>query len=183
MDVSTSLRAPRAILQERDPARLAARAVEPIWNAVDLERDPEDVDRQLTALTPGQRALLAIAWCVAEVSNGGFEQFFSNPSGVLAREAREGFVRVGDEALASLIDHVAALFPSEWPARERRVRNFQLRQLRGPDADRIAAFGPYDDAFYACLGLEELDGECAAYVLEHPGEFVADADAPEQPER
>lgn len=168
------LRVSRAILDERDPAQLAWAAIEPVWDAVDLSVEPGAVDDQLSRLSTGQRALLAIHWCVAEVTNGGFEQFFANPAGVLTREAREGFVLVGDQALASVIDQLAALFPEGWPARERTARNFQLRRLRGADGVRVAAFEPYDRAFGDCLGLDELPGLCAAYVIEHPSDFVRD---------
>jgi len=173
MQALSHIRAPRFNLDERDPAQLAWLAIEPIWDQVDHSGTPDAVDAQLAQLSASQRALLAIHVCVGEVTNGGFEQFFSDPSGVLTREAREGFVLVGEQGMASIIDQIVVLFPEEWPARERRIRNFQLRRLRGADAERIGAFEPYDNAFYGCLGLEELPGSCAAYVLEHPEEFVS----------
>ena len=163
-------RADRAILCESNPGKLAWLAIEPIWHAIDLAEPPAHLDAQLATLTPGQAALFAIHWCIAEVSNGGFEQFFSNPTGGLTRTAREGCVLVGNEIYASILDQVMAQFPSERPARARAERLLQLRLMRGKESSRVAAFEPYDNAFLGLL--DEIEADMAAYVLEHPEEFV-----------
>lgn len=172
MSGAIEFRVPRTILTEPDPEMLAWRAIERIWEAIDIPDDPEPLQAQLAPLTAGQRSLLSIHWCIREVSNGGFDQFFSNSAGGLIHEAREGFVRVGNELFASILDQVMALFPNERPALERRLRVFQLRRMRGTGAERFDRFEPYDNAFLSMLGLGEIQADMATYVLEHPEEFV-----------
>jgi hypothetical protein len=104
------------------------------------------------------------------VSNGGFDQFFSNPAGSLAQEARDGFVRIGNEVFASIMDQVMALFPDEQPARSRPERLLQLRRMRGPDATQVPGFSLYNDVFLGML--DEAEADMAGYVLERPEEFV-----------
>ena len=168
--MTTDLRASPDILAERDPGKLAWRAIEPVWRATSISDEPEAIDRQLARLTDGQRGLFAIHWCISEVSNGGFDQFFSNPAGNLAQEVREGFVRIGNEVFASIMDQVMAPFPEERPARRRAERLLQLRRMRGPDTARVPGFSPYDDVFLGML--DEVEADMAGYVLEHPEEFV-----------
>ena len=69
--------------------------IAPAYDAVSFSDGPAVLAESLRALTPGQRALLALHWCVAEVSNGGFDQFFSNSTGVLAPEGAAAFRALG----------------------------------------------------------------------------------------
>jgi hypothetical protein len=76
---SPDLRVDRAVLAESDAATLAWAVIEPAYNAVSFYDGLDVFAASMSPLTPGQRALLALHWCVAEVSNGGFDQFFLNP--------------------------------------------------------------------------------------------------------
>lgn len=163
-------RADRSFLDEREPAKLAWLAIEPLWNSIVVANDPTPLDAQMSTLTRGQRALFAIHWCISEVASGGFDQFFTNQAGGLGPEAREGCVLVGNEVFASILDQVMALFPDERPASPRSERLLQLRMMRGPNQPRVAGFEPYDNVFLGML--EELEADMAAYVIEHPEEFV-----------
>lgn len=110
---------PATVLDESDDVGLAWAVIEPAYHAVDIYHDPEALARTLAPLTSGQRALLAVHWCITEVTNGGFLQFFDNPTGVLAAEAQEGFRRIGAieaaMALRSAIDIVADAPPAVQP--------------------------------------------------------------------
>ena len=164
------LRADRAILNEQDPGKLAWLAIEPVWKSFEESDEPAAIDAQLDCLTAGQRALLAIHWCISEVSNGGFDQFFANPAGGLAQEAREGFVRVGNEVFASILDQVMAQFPQERPSRRRSERLLQLRQMGNSESGRVPDFDPYNNVFLGMLS--EAEADMAAYVLAHVEEFI-----------
>ena len=72
----TDLRVSVDSLDEEDDADLIWRVIAPAYEAVGLYDGPEAVGRDLISLTSGQRALLAMHWCVAETLNGGFDQFF-----------------------------------------------------------------------------------------------------------
>ena len=64
--------------------------VEPIW--LPLNRswdDAEEFVRRFRGVRPEAGHLYAAHWCQSEVCNGGFDQFFSNTTGLLAPEALE----------------------------------------------------------------------------------------------
>jgi hypothetical protein len=86
------LRVDRATLGDRDPASLAWAVIAPAYDAVGFHDGPDAFADSMRARTPGQRALLALQWCVAEVSNGGFDQFFLNPTGLLAADAIDAYL-------------------------------------------------------------------------------------------
>jgi hypothetical protein len=47
--------------------------------------------------------LYAVRWCDAEVCNGGFHQFYTNPTGVLGPEAAEGFEAIGMKQVVAVV--------------------------------------------------------------------------------
>src|SRR5262249_40500524 len=91
--------------------------------------------------------LFASHWCQSEVRNGGFHQFFSNSTGILAPEAAAGFRAIGLEACASLLEEAMKHFGSPYP-REREVRSENLER------DERDPFGPVDDRFLDAIADE-----------------------------
>jgi hypothetical protein len=150
---------------------LVWRVIQPAYDSVNIYEGRDVLDLQLALLTPGQRALLALHWTVAEVSNGGFDQFFVNPTGDLADEARKGFQRIGAERAAQLLDRVLATFPGGSPPRNRDAR---IEVLEAMDEDeREELFKAFDQEFYDLLDAE-LYERADAYIHAHPSEFVQD---------
>lgn len=96
--------------------------VEPYWEAVDIYADPEEFLRTLAPVPSANALLLAAHWCQSEIRNGGFHQFFTNPTGVLAPEALDGFAAIGRPDLASLLREAMSYFGAPYP-RERVVRS------------------------------------------------------------
>lgn len=77
----------------------AWRVIEDIWMA------PGSVDDEsrLAQLTPGQRAVYSLTWTEREVCNGGFHQYFWNPTGGLAHTAIDGSRFLGLDEYGDLI--------------------------------------------------------------------------------
>lgn len=164
-------RVPAARLAGVDDAELAWRAIEPSYAAVRFAGGPAAVARQLHRLTPGQRALLALHWCVAETRNGGFDQFLTNPSGLLADEARAGLARIGAPAAAGLLDAARAVFAGRPGPPDATAAGFD----EVDDADAFDAYlARYDplEARFAALVDAEIYLRAAAYVRAHPDEFT-----------
>jgi hypothetical protein len=168
---STDLRVDRAVLAESDPATLAWAVIEPAYNAVSFYDGPEAFAVAMRALTPGQRALLALHWCVAEVSNGGFDQFFFNPTALLAPDAVEGFRRIGVPEAADLVTRAREIFADRPPPPAVDDPAFDEAE----DADAFEAYQdrhrPLEDRFFA-LARGELYRTAAGYVRQHAEEFV-----------
>jgi hypothetical protein len=92
--------------------------------------------------------LLAIHWTLSEVANGGFLQFFLNPTGVLAPEAASGFEHIGLAEVGGLVRQAMAYFGQTYP-RESRERERILAQRHGyaPDDENWEPFDhqPFED--------------------------------------
>jgi hypothetical protein len=117
-------RGPRPGAREVDlmPAgKLYWTAVEPIWKKVSIYDGPEKFLKQFKAVTPAQGHLLAAHWCLSEVFNGGFDQFFFNSTGVLAPESAAGFEFLGLKEPADLVRRAMSWLGTEYP-RDRAKR-------------------------------------------------------------
>jgi len=92
---AADFRVPPDVLDTTDDADLAWRCIERAYEMVSIHDGPAVLDAGMARLTAGQRALLALHWIAGEVCNGGFDQFFMNPTGDIAAEALSGFRRIG----------------------------------------------------------------------------------------
>jgi len=61
---------------------------------------PEDYERTIKEVPEHVAFLYSAYFCQFEVCNGGFSQFFSNSTGVLAPEAVEAFKAIGQPGVA-----------------------------------------------------------------------------------
>jgi hypothetical protein len=168
--MASDLRVPADVLTVNDEAELCWKVIEPAYNALGSGDGTGPLD-VLRRLTPGQRALLAVQWCVAETLKGGFDECFSNPNGVLAYDARVGFERIGVPEGAMMLVAAQALINSR-PA-ERDADDPAVDEAR--EAERIdeylAAYEPLHERFHALVD-HDLYPRAAAYVRAHPQEFI-----------
>jgi hypothetical protein len=169
--MSSDLRVPASCLDEEDEAELTWRVIAPAYNALAIYDGAEAVARDLEQLTPGQRALLAMHWCVSETLNGGFDQFFMNPSGLLTDEVLIGLERIGVPEAAGIVWAARAVLASRPPEADTNAPGFD-------EADEADRFDAYLAQYEELQGRFEaiIDGElyarAAAYVRLHPEEFV-----------
>jgi hypothetical protein len=160
----------------RLPREWAGRADNDLLDAVTerLEEaipSPFDRKEQLFAATPDQRAVFALSWLDAEVNNGGFHQFFFNPTGALAAEALGGARLLGLDQHAAIIEDAFSEFPNGAVPEDFDERLAAHEDLSDEAAERIALC---DERWYALAGD---DGEAlyraqAAYIRAHPTEFL-----------
>lgn len=102
--------------------------VEPIWDVIDIYEGPEVFLATFGQVQRERGLLYAAHFCQSEVCNGGFRQFFSNSTGVLAPEALEGFKAIGQAQVASLVGEAMQTFGSPY-VRERKARQAILERL------------------------------------------------------
>ena len=131
--------------------------VEPHWTRVSLV-DADSFLRDFSAMPEAARHLLCAHWLYSEVCNGGFHQFFTNPTGVLAPEAVDGLRALGLGDLAAIAAEALRFFPTPYP-REQDTRSALLDAFADQstpgdqDDESWSPFSPLDDRFYDGLQL------------------------------
>lgn len=169
--MNSDLRVSATCLDEKDEAELTWRVIAPAYNALSLYDGADTVTQVLERLTLGQRALLAIHWCISETLNGGFDQFFTNSSGLLTDEVLIGFVRIGVPQAAAIVQAARQILPSRPPDADTEAPDFD----EADEADRfdayLAQYEPLQDEFQTLIA-GDLYAHAAAYVHLHPEEFI-----------
>jgi hypothetical protein len=131
------------------PGAAAWSLIQPHWDAVSIYDGPIAFLQEFGQLPVPARHLFAVWWCDSEVCNGGFHQFFSNPTGVLAPEALEGFRQVGLTECADLAEAAIGQFVEPYP-RDGEARDAALQALERPGEQREQwdPFCDLDDRYY-----------------------------------
>ena len=126
--------------------------VEPVGDVIDIYQGPEEFARTFDKAPRVAGLLFAAHFCQSEVCNGGFKQFFSNSTGVLAPEAVEGFMAIGQSVLAETVQKACSLFGEPFP-RERLLRQTKLKALDPKLLDAL------DQRFY-----DNIDSESGGFA-------------------
>lgn len=138
--------------------------VEPIWDVVSIYDGADTFLQQYGAAPDASQVLFAAHWTQSEVLNGGFGQYFSNSTGVLAPEAVEAFRALGMPRTAAVIERAMSFFGSPYP----RDRELREAALDAADED-IDPFEDADDSFFDAVEEENGGFEAAAdaYAAAH----------------
>lgn len=140
--------------------------IEEIWKWADFYEAYAPFKRQMAELTKGQRAIYGTLWCDSEVDNGGFNQFFSNSTGMLGPEAVEGFRLIGMDETAKTVEAAIAFAKFDPYPRERKERQERLEKA---ESNLDTWYEKIDKPFYAAN--ESMEAKQAAYIRAHPEEF------------
>ena len=128
--------------------------VEPIWETVSIYDGADAFLEQYSASSEKSRILFAAHWCQSEINNGGFEQFFSNSTGVLAPEGVQAFRTIGMPQTAALIEQAMAVFGPAY-LRDRDEREDALEAIwEAAGDDEAEPFGNLDDLFFDLVETE-----------------------------
>lgn len=120
-------------------------------------------------LSKGQQAIYSIWWVEAEVNNGGFNQFYFNPSGKFAEMAVDGFKVIGANKFADLM------------IQANKIYNENKEILEGFDDGTIESFSKsyednpldsMDQKFYELYKDENLSELRIAYIRKNYTEFI-----------
>jgi Domain of unknown function (DUF4375) len=154
-----------ATLGSLKSGELLSRAIAPIWNVVSIYDDPDIFQLAFASVSEAQGLLLAAHWCQSEVCNGGFHQFFTNHTGVLAPEAARGFEFLLLPQAAALVSRCIQMIGDPYP-RDRAMRIGAVKKLERPGNSRSEwdPFSPMDDAFYRVAGTATFDEQADGFV-------------------
>lgn len=121
--------------------------IEPIWYDEELNSDEPDIFlKRFSELSEPQKILFPVHWVNAEVCNGGFHQFFSNTTGILAPEAVLGFRVIKINDFADLVKKTMLFFGDTYP--RKREKREELLMLFGEENEEVwNPFVEADDEF------------------------------------
>jgi hypothetical protein len=150
-----------AVLAGDDPFAV----IEPVWDACNIYDSLSEYQKSLSPFSRPQRLLVAIQWYVAEVNNGGHDQFYFNSTGIVWPDAAAGFREVGLPEIAEIVEESSRRMGGA--SREREERWRQLDELK-PNFDDL------DDLFYELAKSLGVDPLMMEYARRHPSQFYYD---------
>ena len=106
----------------------------------EFERVSAQYGSNWTKLSERDQTLLVVWELEAEVNNGGFEQYFFNSAGDLARDAPSALRRIGASKMADVVEAANATFGPKGPPANREARQSQLESLVDTDESMFDAF-------------------------------------------
>ena len=133
--------------------------VEPIWETVSIYDGGDTFLEQYSAAPLPSQVLFAAHWTQSEVLNGGFGQFFSNSTGVLAPEAVAAFKALGMPKTAAAVEQAMSFFGQPYP-RDREPREEALEAGFDQHGDDFDPFQEADNVFFETI--EEENGGFAS---------------------
>lgn len=110
--------------------------------------------------------VFALEWYIAEVNNGGHDQFYSNSTGIVWRDALEGCRAIGTLGFADILQQLAERLGGS-PSLDRDERSQQLTEL-------ASDFNDLDDRFFKIQTNEDVDGRVMSFIRERPADFYFD---------
>lgn len=105
--------------------------ITPLWWEVSIYDGEGEMLDNLEQFTKEQGYVWAVQWYLAEVSNGGHDQFFYNHTGIVWEIALEGLRDIGCTYIADILEEAAQLLGGS-PSPDRETRQQQL-ESHNPD--------------------------------------------------
>lgn len=143
--------------------------VEPMWDCVSIYDGLQVYERDLSRFTEPQKYLHAMIWYQSEVDNGGHDQFFFNSTGIVWKNALDGFKKIGFNSAAEILQEAVSLLGGS-PAYDRTERQEQLDSLSD---DELELLGDLDDRFY---DIDDFDDVILRFITENKEDFYFDGD-------
>jgi hypothetical protein len=137
--------------------------IDPLWYNVDIYQTKDIYEESLKSFTSNQRYVFAIQWYMAEVNNGGHAQFFTNSTGIVWKDALEGFEKIGLEDYHLILKRAVEKFPGK-PSYDRDEREAQFDKMG-------FGFQSFDDEFYDQDKKTPLEELLIAFIKKNRKDF------------
>ena len=146
------------INQHDDPFEIIA----PVWWTVTIYDDEKKYNESLAVFSKEQRHIYAILWYLAEVENGGHDQFYFNSTGIVWKDALSGFKELGLDEVVEIITEAASLMGGE-PSLDRTTRQTQLDTYEPDFSDLDSRIYELDEKIYEGIYQYILKNRSAFY--------------------
>lgn len=143
--------------------------IEPLWWNVNIYDGIDVYNNDLSHFTKSQRKVLALYWYDSEVNNGGHDQFFSNSTGIVWKDAYEGLKMIGATPLADNLKKAIDLFGGEIPFDRAERQNLLEKLYEEDDFDNVLE---EIDEFYYDFFEEDISEIINKFVKKNASEFV-----------
>lgn len=144
--------------------------IQPLWYTVSIYNNLEEYNEDLKPFSDAQRNVFAFMWYDAEVCNGGHDQFFSNSTGIVWKDALECMKMIGADKHADNFQAAIDIFGGSVPF-ERDKRNKILETLYKDK--KFDGFEKIDKFYFSNENITPLLNE---YIKFHAAEFVLNGD-------
>ncbi len=135
----------------------------PVWFNVSIYEGEHRYIEDLAAFSEEQRLMLALLWYLAEVNNGGHEQFYDNSAGIVWKDARSAFQALGIEEAVNIISESAKRQGGN-PSMDRETRQKELARME-------PVFDDLDDRFYKLEQIIDVEERIMEYIADHRTAF------------
>jgi len=142
--------------------------IDPVFWTADIYDGEAEYNNSLAPFSREQRYLLAVSWYMAEVNNGGHDQFYYNSTGIVWKDALAGFRDMGLDQAAAILEESAQRMGGN-PSLDREARQEQM-DVYNPTFDDL------DDRFYDLQGTGGLDAAFQEYIGQHREAFYYEGD-------
>lgn len=136
----------------------------------------DDEYEVVIALPPGLRAVYTISSVEFEIPNGGFDQFFYNPSGRFARETAEDLRFAGCHKRPAILERTIAIYEEQCGRPRDYTERWSGEDCASPELDVL--FNAY--CTLIDQGLDDPWPGLVRRIREQPELFAFDPAAPEQ---
>jgi hypothetical protein len=154
-----TLRVDDATIQSGTPMEV----INPVWWTANIYDGPVAYEESIKSFSPAQRFVHAMLWYRAEVNNGGHQQFYGNSTGIVWRDALEGFEAAAMPEVAAIVRESASRVGGS-PSLVREERQKEL-ETKAPNFDDL------DDKYYECEKRLDVESTIMEYIRTRPQDF------------
>ncbi len=129
--------------------------------------------KQIKHCPPHIRHLYAAHWCHYEIFNGGIDQLFQNPGGMVAPEGVVGLIAIGMPKSAAVLQRAMSRFGPRYP-RSEMLRDRKWASLPKKGKRGLGGLGPafdrFDDRYFDAVDAEGgFEKRAHAYAISAVG--------------
>ena len=137
--------------------------LEPLYKKVSFNSYLE-YKKTMNSFTEQQQIVFVLDCYQGEVNNGGHDQFFYNPTGIVWEDAKRALEHLDCKEELSILSEALTLFDNSCPSFDWNERQYQLEKIEGKGLD----FDKLDDKFYE---QENLDEKLQIYINKNRNKF------------
>ncbi len=136
--------------------------IDPVWWTATIYDGEKKYNESLKSFSKEQRNVYALLWYLAEVVNGGHDQFYFNSTGIVWKDALLGSEALGLDEVAEIIAESVSKIGGE-PSLDRTIRQEQLDKYEPDFSELDSKLCNLDNKIYQRVRQYILENRSAFY--------------------